>query len=203
MEMSERVIWRSSVVTIAAAALAAGCAAGGRGPTHGVAGEGPIVRTCADGAHLRVGSANVAWAAFAVRPTAARRAPRGKVVARFGLRNVNGAPTVFGVLGEQVDRRCRPTWLRVALPLRPNGVTGWVRARDVRLLRVRTRIVVDVSQRRLSLYRRGRLVLSSPIAVGSDATPTPIGRFYVNQRLVPNDRRGPFGPGAVGIPAFS
>ena len=104
MEMSERVIWRSSVVTIAAAALAAGCAAGGRGPTHGIAGEGPIVRTCADGAHGRVGSANVAWAAFAVRPTAARRAPRGKVVARFGLRNVNGAPTVFGVLGEQVDR---------------------------------------------------------------------------------------------------
>jgi lipoprotein-anchoring transpeptidase ErfK/SrfK len=47
------------------------------------------------------------------------------------------------------------------------------------------------------------LVLSSPAAVGSPATPTPLGRYYVNQRLIPGDPRGPFGPGAVGISAFS
>ena len=87
--------------------------------------------------------------------------------------------------------------------MRPNGVTGWVRARDVRRSVVRTRVAVDLSQRRLRLYRRGGLVLSSPIAVGSSATPTPLGRYYVNQRLVPTDPGGPFGPGAVGISAFS
>ena len=41
------------------------------------------------------------------------------------------------------------------------------------------------------------------VAVGSPSTPPPTGRFYVNQRLVPTDPRGPFGPGAIGISAFS
>jgi lipoprotein-anchoring transpeptidase ErfK/SrfK len=41
------------------------------------------------------------------------------------------------------------------------------------------------------------------VAVGSPATPTPTGTFYVNQRLVPSDSSGPFGPGAIGISAFS
>jgi lipoprotein-anchoring transpeptidase ErfK/SrfK len=39
--------------------------------------------------------------------------------------------------------------------------------------------------------------------VGSSATPTPVGRYYVNQRLIPSDPTGPFGPAAIGISAFS
>ena len=70
-------------------------------------------------------------------------------------------------------------------------------------LPVRTRITVDLSERRVRLYRSGKLVLSSSAAVGSSATPTPLGRYYVNQRLIPDDPSGPFGPGAVGISAFS
>jgi hypothetical protein len=107
------------------------------------------------------------------------------------------------VVGEQVDARCRPQWLHVLLPLRPNGVTGWVRASHVQLVRVRTRIVVDPSERRVRFYKQGRLVFSSTAAIGSSATPTPLGRYYVNQRLIPRDPGGPFGPGAVGISAFS
>ena len=125
------------------------------------------------------------------------------MVARFGRLNVNRVPVVFGVLGERVDTGCTRRWLHVQLPLRPNGVTGWVRAGDVDLARVRTRLVVDVSARRVTLYRDGRAVLRMRAAVGSAATPTPIGRFYVNQRLVPADPDGPFGPGAIGISAFS
>ncbi|MDX6455249.1 MAG: hypothetical protein QOD48_1356, partial [Gaiellaceae bacterium] len=79
----------------------------------------------------------------------------------------------------------------------------WVRASHVQLVRVRTRIVVDLSERRVRFYKRGRLVLSSTAAVGSSATPTPLGRYYVNQRLIPRDPGGPFGPGAIGISAFS
>jgi lipoprotein-anchoring transpeptidase ErfK/SrfK len=87
--------------------------------------------------------------------------------------------------------------------VRPNGSVGYVRAWTVWVTRVRTRIVVDVSARRLSFYRNGRRVLSTPVAVGSPATPTPTGRFYVDQRLIPADTAGPFGPGAIGISAFS
>jgi lipoprotein-anchoring transpeptidase ErfK/SrfK len=69
--------------------------------------------------------------------------------------------------------------------------------------RVRTRIVVDVSARRLTFFRGGRAVLRTTVAVGSPATPTPTGHYYVNQLLVPTDESGPFGPGAIGISAFS
>jgi lipoprotein-anchoring transpeptidase ErfK/SrfK len=53
------------------------------------------------------------------------------------------------------------------------------------------------------LYRDGREVLSVKAAIGTSATPTPIGRYYVNQRLLSSDPGGPFGPAAIGISAFS
>jgi lipoprotein-anchoring transpeptidase ErfK/SrfK len=68
---------------------------------------------------------------------------------------------------------------------------------------VRTRILVDLSERRVTLYRDGRELLSTRAAIGSPATPTPTGTYYVNQRLIPSDPTGPFGPGAIGISAFS
>jgi lipoprotein-anchoring transpeptidase ErfK/SrfK len=64
-------------------------------------------------------------------------------------------------------------------------------------------VVVQVSKRRLTLFRRGKPVLHTTVAVGSSATPTPTGSYYVNQRLVPTDTGGPFGPGAIGISAYS
>jgi len=91
----------------------------------------------------------------------------------------------------------------VQLPLRPNGVTGWVSASRVDRIAVTTRIVVDLSDRMVRFYKDGRLALRSRAAVGASATPTPLGRYYVNQRLIPGDPGGPFGPGAIGISAFS
>ena len=83
---------------------------------------------------------------------------------------------------------CRPvvpaTDYKVQLPIRPNGSTGWVRAADVRLRAVRTRIAVDLSQRRITLFRDGRPVLVTSAVIGAPSTPTPTGRFYVNQRLL-------------------
>jgi lipoprotein-anchoring transpeptidase ErfK/SrfK len=192
---------RVSVVSVGIVALAAsGCGGGSHGAaeTHK-----EIVRHCAAGTLQPVGSDDLAWAAAAVRATTAYRSPGGAAIRRFGLQNVNGAATVFGVLGREVDARCRVAWLHVALPIRPNGATGWVRAADVQQLPVRTRITVDLSERRVRLYKNGKLVLSSTAAIGSSATPTPLGRYYVNQRLIPDDPNGPFGPGAVGISAFS
>ena len=144
-----------------------------------------------------------AWAVVVPHGSSAHERPGGRVLARFGPRNANGAPTVFGVLGAVVTPQCEPTWFRVQLPLRPNGSTGYVRARDVRLLQVPTRIEVDISQRRVTLYRRGKPVLHATAAVGSPATPTPTGRYYVNQRLLTGDASGPYGPGAIGISAYS
>jgi lipoprotein-anchoring transpeptidase ErfK/SrfK len=125
------------------------------------------------------------------------------VIARLERLNANGVPTVLGVRAVLLDASCRPEWYRVQLPLRPNGSVGWVRAGDVKLTRVRTRIVVELTERRVTLFRDGRRLLVAAAAVGAPATPTPTGRYYVNQRLRAPDPAGPFGPGAVGISAFS
>ena len=158
---------------------------------------------CRAGEVKRVGSSTRAFAAVVQERAVAFRTPGRGRIAGFGAENVNGVPTVFGVLAKRVDASCEPEWYHVQLPLKPNGVTGWVRADEVELAPVTTRIVVDLSERRVALFDRGREVLSAPAAIGSPRTPTPTGRYYVNQRLVPRDPSGPFGPGAIGISAFS
>ena len=129
--------------------------------------------------------------------------PGGAAVRRFGRRNVNHVPTVFAVTTLRRTHACRPSWYRVELPLRPNGATGWVRAQKVRILALDMRIVIHVKSMRLELVRGGRVVLRSPIAPGAPDTPTPLGRFYVTQRLIPKDPNGPWGPAALGTSAFS
>ena len=142
-------------------------------------------------------------AAVVGRRAIAYRRPGRKAFATFGHLYQNDFPTVFRVVSAIRRSDCKATWYRVQLPIKPNGAQGFVRAGDVRLASVHTRIVVQVSKRRLTLFRRGRPVLHTTVAVGSKATPTPFGSYYVNQRLVPTDPSGPFGPGAIGISAFS
>jgi hypothetical protein len=190
-------------VAVALALVLVGC--GGHADARVAKTASPRVvksETCKPGLR-RLGSRRVAYAAVVQQPTRVFRRPGRAAFARFGLKNVNGVETVFGVTGAVLTRSCRATWYHVQLPMRPNGASGYVRARDLWLTKVRTRIVVDVSARRLSFFRRGRLVLRARAAVGSGATPTPYGHFYVNQRLIPANPNGPYGPGAIGISAFS
>jgi lipoprotein-anchoring transpeptidase ErfK/SrfK len=180
------------------AAVLAGC-----GAHRHAAVKAKAVERCTPGAVVQLRSPRLAYAGVAANGAAAYDKPGGKIEARFGKVNVNDYPTIFGVLGKVVTRGCKASWYRVQLPMRPNGVVGYVRPWRLQLVPIRARIVVDVSARRLTLYRGGKPFLSSPVAVGAPATPTPLGTFYVNQRLIPNDPSGPFGPGAIGISAFS
>jgi lipoprotein-anchoring transpeptidase ErfK/SrfK len=150
-----------------------------------------------------VGSRHMTVAAVVREGARAYRRPARRPFARFGRLNQNGFPTVFRVLAAVRAPDCRPRWYRVQLPLRPNGVTGYVRAAAVEVEPVRTRIDVDISARRLTFFRNGKRVLRATVAVGSRATPTPTGGYYVNQLLTPAESSGPFGPGAIGISAFS
>jgi hypothetical protein len=167
-----------------------------------VAQESELAR-CDAGRRVRLGDPRVAYAARARGPIVALRRPHGAPVRAFERRNANGVVTVFGVIGAVRDERCRAAWYRVQLPIRPNGATGYVRAAEVELVRVRTRIEVDLSERRIDFFRGGRRVLRVSAAIGKSGTRTPTGRYYVNQRLLAGDPSGPFGPGAIGISAFS
>jgi lipoprotein-anchoring transpeptidase ErfK/SrfK len=188
--MSVRGIFGVAFVT-----LLAGCGGGGGHVAVLAPAPTPPAPSCA----RLPAAAHVSYAAVVRRPLVAFRAPGRGRIARFGLLNVNGVDTVFAVRGISCDAR----WLHVQLPLRPNGVTGWVRADRVGRIAVSTRIVVDLSERTVRFYKDGRLALQARAAIGAAATPTPLGTYYVNQRLIPSDAGGPFGPGAIGISAFS
>src|ERR687897_2658378 len=149
------------------------------------------------------GTASLAYAAAANRDLRVYDRPRGQPGERFGRLNLNGVPTVFGVVARRVEEDCEPSWYQVRLPRPPNRRLAWVRAADVTVGEVRTRILVDLSERRVTLFRSGKRVLSTRAAVGSNSTPTPTGTFHVDQRLHSGDPSGPFGPSAVGIAAYS
>lgn len=182
------------------AVMVAGCGA--------TAHEAASQRPPADAPHCktgpaRLGTQRVAVAAVVRTRAVAYRRPGARPFARFGRLNVNRFPTVFRVLSALRARDCRARWYRVQLPIKPNGVTGYVRAAAVHTGRVRSRVLVDLSAKRLTLFRNGKRALRTTVAVGSPATPTPLGRYYVNQRLIPADASGPFGPAAIGISAYS
>jgi hypothetical protein len=157
---------------------------------------------CAPGSTRSLVASTRTYAVDARGLVRAYRRPGGAPFARFGRYNVNGARTVFAALEAVIGRHCKAAWYRVMLPLKPNGQTGYVRARYVGLRPLRTRIVVDLSARRLTVFQRGSLALRALAAVGARGTPTPVGRFYVNQRFR-DDPAGPYGWAAIGISAFS
>jgi lipoprotein-anchoring transpeptidase ErfK/SrfK len=200
---------RVSVVSVALVLVSLAACGGESGEpraraiTQGTTTVAVPMGTCKPGAFRRLGSRRLAYVAIVRHGAAVARRPGGRPFARFGRLNVNGVPNVFSIRGARLDRRCAPTSYLVQVAMRPNGVTGWVPARQIALATVKTRIVVDLSDRQVTLYRDGRRVLRATAAIGSSATPTPTGRYYVNQRLIPTDTGGPFGPGAVGISAFS
>lgn len=93
-------------------------------------------------------------------------------------------------------------FLRVLLPGRPNGHAGWIRASKVKVWKTPWRIVVKTRSKRLFALRRGRIVRSFPVVVGKPSTPTPRGRFYVEEAFtLPRHAMG--APGAYALSARS
>ena len=67
--------------------------------------------------------------------------------------------------------------------MRPNGRTAWIPAKAARVARVRTEIVVFRGARRLEVWRDGRRLLWTRVAVGAPRWPTPLGSFYVTAKF--------------------
>ena len=97
----------------------------------------------------------------------------------------------------------RHLWVKVRLPALPNGTTGWVpRAALGAYGTVRTRLVVDLAKRRLTLLKDGRTVLRVPVGVGAPDAPTPRGQFVVRNVLTRFSSKF-YGPIALGTSARS
>jgi lipoprotein-anchoring transpeptidase ErfK/SrfK len=69
--------------------------------------------------------------------------------------------------------------LRVRLPWRPNGASGWINGDAVLLRATRWRIVVSTARRTLTLWRAGTVARTVRVVVGKPSTPTPVGLFAI------------------------
>jgi lipoprotein-anchoring transpeptidase ErfK/SrfK len=108
-------------------------------------------------------------------------------------RPLTGEQTVLPVLGQRIGSGGE-RWLNVRLPGRPNGQTGWIRARATRAGLTRWHIVVDTSARRVTAYKNGSAVRVFKAVVGKPSTPTPHGEFFVEEaiQLGRHDAGAPF-----------
>lgn len=124
--------------------------------------------------------------------------PTARAPARF-LRNraARHRPLVLMVLGAAGNR------IHVAMPVRPNGSSGWVRDSQVSLLVDPYRLRIDLVRRQLSVYRRGRWLEKFRVGVGRAVTPTPAGVYYITELLRQPNPRGVYGPYAFGLSAHS
>jgi hypothetical protein len=116
------------------------------------------------------------------------------------------SPTRHGIAPMLIEsRRTRhgQRWVRILLPIRPNGSSAWAHVEDVRLVPRSEKIVVDLSRRTLRDYVRGRLVNRFRVGVGTPATPTGVGTFYVWQRVPFSNPYQPYGIFALGLSGFS
>jgi hypothetical protein len=143
--------------------------------------------------------------ANAVARVPIRRRPSGNArhVGRLRYQTEDGPLEVYPVLESRLDGTGR-TWLRVRVPMRPNGRTGWVRRQALGpLYAVRTKLRVNRRTLRATLYRDGRRIWSSRIGVGAPSTPTPAGRFWVRTRIRALSAGTVYGPYAFGTGAYS
>lgn len=145
------------------------------------------------------------WAGRLVTPVTARVAPNPTARRLMTVRAeapLGGGVTILQVTDRAVDATGK-TWVRVRLPVRPNGTQGWIPA-DMMILHVnRLRIRVDVSDRTLTLFRSARPIMRVVVAVGAPETPTPTGHFAVAELIRTGDPLGFLGPVVFPITGFS
>ncbi len=91
----------------------------------------------------------------------------------------------------------------VLLPVRPNGTTGWVRARDVDIVLSPYRVIVELSAHRITVWNGDEIMIQEQVAVGAPETPTPTGTYYTRVLLKAPDPNTVYGPYAYPLSGHS
>lgn len=143
------------------------------------------------------------FAARLVVRTDVRAAPRRsarKITTLQPFGTWNGGPVVLQIV--QTRQVAGRSWLRVRLPIRPNGSTGWIPQDNTEVELRRYRILIERSKHRLTLFRDGKPRTIAKVVIGAPATPTPAGRFAVLE-VVRQPSGSVLGPWALHLTAHS
>jgi hypothetical protein len=95
-------------------------------------------------------------------------------------RPLTGVRTVLPVLGQVTDGHGR-AWVDVLVPGRPNGSSGWITTTGTMPSWTPWRLSLALSARLVTVYYRGRVTRRFPAIVGAPSTPTPLGRFFIEE----------------------
>ncbi len=112
-----------------------------------------------------------------------------------------GNPVELLILGNRTAPDGTP-WLRVLLPTRPNGSSGWIREDQTIVRKNPMKVRISLSRATLQVTRAGRIVYRTGVALGKPATPTPRGLFAIYQE-VREPSYSPLGPWALHLTAHS
>jgi hypothetical protein len=127
---------------------------------------------------------------------------RARTVGKLHWLTEDGLPEIYLALASWRDTHGND-WVKVRVPKRPNGITGWVPRGALRNYHVvHTFLDLNRSTLRLTLYRSGKLVTWAHVGIGSSANPTPRGNFYIREkfRVIGAPVYGPF---ALGTSAYA
>jgi L,D-transpeptidase catalytic domain len=95
-------------------------------------------------------------------------------------------------------------WVKIRLPGRPNGRTGWVERNALGRFHVtHDLVVVNRRQMRMYYYVNGQRVWSAPVGIGQSSMPTPAGHFWIRERFVLTDPSNGYYPFAFGTADYS
>jgi hypothetical protein len=188
---------RLTVPALAFAALLAGAPAATAAPVRPVNAPHPL------GNDRLSNERTLTRFAYATSRAQIRDAPsaKAKSIARLRYSTEDGFPEPYLLLRSRLDDSQR-VWIKLRVPGRPNGRTGWVPRGALAQFQIsRHQIVVDRKRRRATLRRKGKRIWTARIGHGKPSTPTPGGRYIIRERL--KAMGGIYGPWAFGTSAYS
>jgi lipoprotein-anchoring transpeptidase ErfK/SrfK len=86
-------------------------------------------------------------------------------------------PLVFLITEDHGD------WLRVMVPTRPNQQEGWIKRSDVDVTDHEWHSEINVTTNTLRIWNGDQLVADTGTVDGRAGSPTPLGRFYYNEKI--------------------
>ena len=113
-------------------------------------------------------------------------------------------PTYFGneLVLMVTERSPDGEWLKVQIPVRPNGTEGWIRADHAEISSHHVRAEINLTDRAVKVWDAEELIAETGAVVGATASPTPLGRFFVND-IVEKWDGSAYGPYILSLSAFS
>ena len=106
-------------------------------------------------------------------------------------------PLVVEVLENQGD------WMKVLITARPNHTTGWIKADDVTIAATDFHMELDLSTFHLKVFQGAVVFVETDVVIGKDSTPTPLGRFFVTEKIKNPSDTGIYGAWILPINGYS